>query len=41
MYITYAIIDQMDLNSKFEAVEQAHARAKHSEAWKLSNDLSG
>ena len=41
LYITYAIIDQEELSSKVEAVEQAHASSRHGEAWKLINDITG
>ena len=41
LYSTYVIIEQEELTSKVEAVEQAHASSRHGEAWKLINDISG
>ena len=41
LYNMYATIDQEELTSKVAAAEQAHASSRHSEAWKLINDISG
>ena len=41
LYNMYATIDQEELTGKVTAAEQAHASSRHSEAWKLINDISG
>ena len=41
LYHTYAIIDQEELLQKVVEAENAHESMKHSEAWKLINEISG